>query len=134
MGVGSGDTVGLVLRNDFAFFEASFAAQRLGAYSVPINWHGKAEEVRYVLDDAKPKVLVAHADLVEPLRSDLPAGLQLIVVPTPPEVQQRYAIEPALARPRASDLVWPDWCAGFEPWSAPPRRSRATRRGRVRPE
>jgi len=26
----------VVLRNNFAFFEASFAAQRLGAYSVPV--------------------------------------------------------------------------------------------------
>ena len=36
IGVGAGDAIGLVLRNDFAFFEASFAAQRLGAYSVPV--------------------------------------------------------------------------------------------------
>ena len=32
---------GIALRNDFAFFKASYAAQRLGAYSVPVNWHGK---------------------------------------------------------------------------------------------
>ena len=41
LGVGIGDSIGIVLRNDFAFFEASYAAQRLGAYSVPVNWHGK---------------------------------------------------------------------------------------------
>ncbi|NUZ06143.1 acyl-CoA synthetase [Piscinibacter koreensis] len=126
LGVGEGDFVAMLLRNDFAFLEAQQAAAAVGAYSVPINWHGKAEEVRYVLDDAKPKVLIAHADLVEPLRDELPSALQLIVVPTPPEVQQRYSIDPALARPRAGDLAWPDWCAGFEPWSAPARRSRAT--------
>ena len=45
VGVGVGDAIGMVLRNDFAFFEASFAAQRLGAYSVPINWHGKTTEI-----------------------------------------------------------------------------------------
>lgn len=31
LGVGAGDAIGLVLRNDFPFFEASYAAQRLGA-------------------------------------------------------------------------------------------------------
>ena len=31
LGVGAGDAIGMVLRNDFPFFEASYAAQRLGA-------------------------------------------------------------------------------------------------------
>jgi long-chain acyl-CoA synthetase len=126
LGVGEGDFVALLLRNDFAFFEAQQAAAALGAYCVPINWHGKADEVRYILDDARPKVLVAHADLIAPLREALPAGLQLLVVPTPPEVQQRYGIAPELAQPRPGDTVWPAWCAGFEPWSGPAMRSRAT--------
>ena len=51
IGVGKGDAVAVVLRNDFAFFEASFAAQRLGAYCVPVNWHGKTPEFAYVLND-----------------------------------------------------------------------------------
>ena len=41
LGVGTGNAIGIALRNDFAFFKASYAAQRLGAYSVPVNWHGK---------------------------------------------------------------------------------------------
>jgi long-chain acyl-CoA synthetase len=126
LGVGEGDFVALLLRNDFAFFEGQQAAAALGAYCVPINWHGKAEEVLYVLGDARPKVLVAHADLVAPLRGQLPAELQLLVVPTPPEVQQRYGISEALAQPQPGDLRWDDWCAGFSPWDGPPKRSRAT--------
>jgi len=52
--------------------------------------------------------------------------VKVLVVPTPPEVQQRYGIAAESAQPAASDTVWPDWCAGFEPWDGPPRRSRAT--------
>ena len=52
IGVREGDTIALLLRNDFAFFEAQTAAAAVGAYCVPINWHGRTEEVRYVLDDA----------------------------------------------------------------------------------
>ena len=126
LGIGDGDCVALLLRNDFAFFEGQQAAAALGAYCVPINWHGKPEEVLYVLGDARPKVLVAHADLIAPLRDRLPDGLQLLVVPTPPEVQQRYGISDALTQPLAGDLRWDDWCAGFEPWDGPPKRSRAT--------
>ena len=64
LGVGAGDAIGVVLRNDFAFFEASYAAQRLGAYSVPVNWHGKTREIAYVLKDCGAKAVVAHADLL----------------------------------------------------------------------
>ena len=64
LGVRQGDCVALLLRNDFAFLEASLAAVRLGAYAVPINWHFKADEVAYVLADCGAKVLVAHADLL----------------------------------------------------------------------
>lgn len=126
MGVREGDTVALLLRNDFAFFEVQQAAAAIGAYAVPINWHGKAEEAGYILGDAKPKVLVAHADLLAPLRPHIPADIHLLVVPTPPEVKARYGVADDLASPAAGDTAWPEWCKGFEPWEAPPKRSRAT--------
>ncbi len=126
LGVREGDTVALLLRNDFAFFEVQQAAAAVGAYSVPINWHGKVEEATYILNDAKPKVLVAHADLLAPLRAHIPAGVQLLVVPTPPEVQQRYGITQDDAEPAAGDIEWQTWSEDFEPWEAPPKRSRAT--------
>lgn len=126
LGIREGDSVALLLRNDFAFFEVQQAAAAVGAYCVPINWHGKADEVRYILDDARPTVLVAHADLIAPLRDCIPAGISLLVVPTPPEVQSRYGIPAGLAAAAAGDTVWDDWLAGFEPWDSPPKRSRAT--------
>ena len=72
LGVRQGDCVALLLRNDFAFLEASLAAVRLGAYAVPINWHFKADEVAYVLADCAAKVLVAHADLLAPVAGASP--------------------------------------------------------------
>jgi long-chain acyl-CoA synthetase len=126
LGITEGDSVALLLRNDFAFFEVQQAAAAIGAYSVPLNWHGKPEEALYILGDAQPKVLVAHADLLAPLRHQLPPGLQVLVVPTPPEVQRRYGIADALAAPVAGDRAWQAWCEGFAPWEQPPKRSRAT--------
>ena len=126
LGVREGDTVALLLRNDFAFFEVQQAAAAVGAYGVPINWHGRTEEVTYILEDAKPKVLVAHADLLAPIRKLVPAGIQVFVVPTPPEIQSRYGISEELAAPAKGETVWGDWAARFEPLKAPPRRARAT--------
>ena len=125
LGVSEGDTVALLLRNDFAFFEVQQAAAAVGAYGVPLNWHGRTEEVIYVLEDAKPKVLVAHADLLAPIRALVPAGIRVFVVPTPPEIQQRYGVSTELARPLPGDTVWREWAERFEPLQAPPRRARA---------
>ena len=126
MGIGEGDTVALLLRNDFAFFEVLQAAGAIGAYAVPLNWHGKTEEACYILQDSRPKVLVAHADLLAPLRGQIPPGIELLVVPTPPEVQQRYGIADAACQVAPGDVAWPQWADGFEAWAEPPKRSRAT--------
>ena len=45
LGVAPGQCVAILMRNDIAFMEAAYAAQTLGAYAVPINWHFKAEEI-----------------------------------------------------------------------------------------
>ena len=57
-GVWQGDTVALLLRNDFACFEATRGAGLLGATTVPLNWHMTASEISYVLEDCDAKVLV----------------------------------------------------------------------------
>ena len=63
-GVGPGDVVALLLRNDFALFETHLALRRLDAYGVPINWHWHAQEIGYVLRDCAPKLFIGHRDLL----------------------------------------------------------------------
>ena len=60
------------MRNDIAFIEAAYAAMRLGAYGVPMNWHFKPEEINYVLTDSGTSVLVGHADMLHQLREAIP--------------------------------------------------------------
>ncbi|MCE9522150.1 MAG: AMP-binding protein, partial [Alphaproteobacteria bacterium] len=64
IGIGRGDGVALMLRNDFAFFEAAMAAGQLGAYSVPVNWHFTAEEAAHIIQDSGAKAVVVHIDLL----------------------------------------------------------------------
>ncbi len=89
-GVVPGDGVALYLRNDFAYFEAAFAAGIVGAYPVPVNWHYTPDEAGYLLRDSAVKLLVIHADLLPPIAEAVPEGLQIVVVDTPPEVRAAY--------------------------------------------
>lgn len=126
LGVREGDAVALLLRNDFSFFEAMTAAAAIGAYAVPINWHGRPDEILYVIDDVAPKVLVAHADLLATVKDRLPEGLRVLVVATPPELAARFKVPSEQARPQDDEAEWQSWADAYAPWDGPEVRSRAT--------
>ena len=93
LGVEPGASVALLLRNDHEFFEAAFAASALGAATVPINWHGSAEEVAYVVDDSQAVVVVAHADLLHHVRHALPSSVTILGVTTPTSIAEHFDID-----------------------------------------
>src|ERR1700716_4319001 len=109
LGVGQGDSVCILMRNDIAFIEAAYAAMRLGAYGVPVNWHFKPEEINYVLGDSGSRVLIAHADMLHALRDAIPQGVTALSVPTPPEILANYKINP-------DHLSTPDFAIDFDSW------------------
>ncbi|MES2226430.1 MAG: acyl-CoA synthetase [Pseudomonadota bacterium] len=124
LGIGPGDSVALLLRNEFAFLEASPAATLLGAYAVPINWHWKPEEVGYLLRDCAARVVVVHADLL-PLLAEAPAGLTVLVVRTPPELAAAYGIRPAEQEQEVAGAQdWDAWLARHEVWDGAPQPAR----------
>ena len=109
LGVRQSDSVCMLMRNDIAFVEAAYAAMRLGAYGVPVNWHFKPEEINYVLKDSGTRVLIAHADMLHQLRDAVPSGVTSLSVATPPEILANYKIDP-------DQLSTPDFAIDFEPW------------------
>ncbi|MEO3474242.1 acyl-CoA synthetase [Roseomonas sp. CAU 1739] len=121
IGIGPGDCVALLLRNDFSFLEASLAATTLGGYAVPINWHWKPEEVAYLLGDCEARIVVAHRDLL-PLLSDAPPGLTILVVPTPSEAVAAYGIASSQGTTPGED--WDAFIARHEPIDRPPQAPR----------
>ena len=126
LGVEEGDSLALLLRNDMAFFEASLAAARLGAYAVPVNWHNTPEELAYIFADSGAKAVVAHADLIAPARHIVPEGTHVFVVPTPPEVLQAYDIPLKQGVPSGADPLWEQWLSGFDPIATDPPAQRAS--------
>jgi long-chain acyl-CoA synthetase len=120
-GIGFEDTVAIMLRNDFPFFEASMGASALGAHPVPINWHFQAEEAGYILRDSGAKALVIHADLLPQISGGIPDGVQIYVVTPPPEIQTAYDISARQCAPPEGSLVWDEWLGSQEPQRlAPP--------------
>jgi long-chain acyl-CoA synthetase len=113
LGVGEDDVVALLLRNDFAFFEAQQAAGLAGAYAVPINWHASADELDYILKDSGAKAVVAHAELWAEVAEGVTARPAVLTVPSPPEVLAAYGLEPASSLPGVQD--WDVFLSGHEP-------------------
>lgn len=125
LGVGAGDAVAVMLRNDFPFLQMTRATARIGADIVPVNWHFSADEVAYILADSAAKLFVIHADLLPAQRSSIPPGLAVIVVPTPPEIAQAYCISAEATLPGPNDCEWPGWLAAQEPLPYSPAPLRA---------
>ena len=57
-GVGAGDHVGLYLHNSNHYIEATFAAHKLRAVPINVNYRYVEDELRYLFDNADLKALV----------------------------------------------------------------------------
>jgi long-chain acyl-CoA synthetase len=113
IGIERGDGVGLLLRNDFPFFEAGMAAGRLGAYSVPINWHFTADEAGYIIKDSGIKAVVTHTDLLPIAVKGVPHGIPIFAVDAPPEIAAAYHLPPADGELPPGVAVWDAWIESF---------------------
>ena len=115
LGIGKDDAVAIMLRNDFAFLEASAAIGQLGGYSVPVNWHYTPDEAEYLFGNCGAKAIVIHADLIPGIESALPKDVPVFVVPTPPEIASAFQVSAENCRVPAGRTGWYDWLGGFQP-------------------
>ncbi|MCJ7437975.1 MAG: acyl-CoA synthetase [Acidimicrobiia bacterium] len=75
-GVGAGDHVGLYLYNGTEYLEAMFAAFKIRAVPVNVNYRYVEDELRYLLDDSNAKAVIFHREFAPKLaaiRDELPA-------------------------------------------------------------
>jgi len=107
LGVGEGDLVGVLLRNDPAFADIVHACRIAGAYYCPINWHFTAEEVRFLLADSGARALIVHAGLLDGVRAAVPAGVPVL------------ALAEAGAPVPADAIDYDHWLAAQPPYDGP---------------
>nr|BFD61565.1 long-chain fatty acid--CoA ligase [Bdellovibrio sp. HM001] len=72
--VGQGDRVAVLATNELEYVFLFFALQRLGAIMVPINFRLTQREVRHILTDSAPKLVVLQENLnhlIEDLSTDV---------------------------------------------------------------
>ena len=116
LGIWQGDQVALLLRNDFAFFEATIGAGLLGASPVPMNWHCSADEIAHILDDCGAKVLIAHADLLTESVVAVCGNVTVIGVRTPAEIAAAYGIDDSLREVPGGVPEWRAWTNAYSEW------------------
>jgi acyl-CoA synthetase (AMP-forming)/AMP-acid ligase II len=59
LGVEPGDRVCILDKNSAAYFELFFALDKAGVVAAPLNWRLTPHEVKQIIDDVKPKLIVA---------------------------------------------------------------------------
>jgi fatty-acyl-CoA synthase len=72
-GIGAGDRVAVLSRNDTRVFEVLYACALLGAIAVPLNWRLTPAELTAVSRDAEPAVLV-HESFASPVAAEVADG------------------------------------------------------------
>ncbi len=105
-GLGIGEVVAVMLRNEPAMLELMLAARWLGARWCPINWHFKAAEVRHILVDSEAKMLVVHADLLEQIAAGIPEGVRVFVVEPQALTRRAYALPDRSPEPAPGVEDW----------------------------
>lgn len=81
LGVGKGDRLGIIQVNCNQYIESYYAAAKLGAILVPLNFRAKADELGYMVANAEAKILLMgnrYIDLVNTILPQLPSVKQCI--------------------------------------------------------
>src|SRR6185295_17111751 len=121
LGVGEGDVVAVMLRNEIAFLEAMLIARQAGCYSCPVNFHYKADEAGYILRDVGAKALIIHADLLRQIDGGVPPACQVIVVEPSAETRAAFRIQAEQCGVPAGATAWEAFLASHAPYAGPPR-------------
>ena len=90
LGVAKGDRVGMLQVNDPSYIETYFAAARIGAIFVPLNFRAKTDELSYMLANGGVKVLFAGNRYLEMVASILPQAPGLMHCITLDEKKEGY--------------------------------------------
>ena len=111
-GIGRGDRVAVMARNDIEFLEVSLAIASAGANPVPVNTRWQAREVAHLLGDSRTRLVIAHTEFVPVVESAVAqAGISPLIleIGMPEELLVEAALAPELAKPTGRYPTVNDW-------------------------
>ncbi len=122
LGVRPGDRIALLLYNDISFVEIIGAASLIGAASVPLNWHLRANELRYLIENSGASVIFVHSPFKELIREAAPDRI-LIEVSTAGALAGALDLTAEQAAVRGGCLQLDAWLAEQMPFTGPPEKA-----------
>ena len=81
-GVGRGDAVSFMMVNSPEFFYTHLGTQKVGAMAAPVSCWWQAEEVEFLVNDCRPKVLVMDAEyapIVSEIKDRIPSVERILI-------------------------------------------------------
>ena len=76
-GIKRGDRICMLGRNHLDTLTLYYAACRIAAILVPLNYNSNAEELRYIIEDASPKAAAISTEFIDKLDHSLLKGLDV---------------------------------------------------------
>ncbi len=83
LGIQKGSRVAMMERNCHQYIELFFAAAKIGAILIPVNWRLKGKELSYIINDAEIQALIfgeEFTDVVSSVQSQLESVQHYIVI------------------------------------------------------
>lgn len=69
LGVQSGDRLSILAKNSIAYIDLFYGLPKIGAIFAPFNWRLTAHEIRYMVNDLEPRVLIVESEFVPTLEA-----------------------------------------------------------------
>ncbi|WP_332461189.1 class I adenylate-forming enzyme family protein [Acuticoccus mangrovi] len=104
-GVGFGDRVAVLAENHPDTLAVLYAAARLGAIMLPLNWRLAPDELRYALEHAEPKLLAYGPGYAATAHAIAPAGIALRAMGAAGDLLGDDDVPPAAGHPGAECLL-----------------------------
>jgi len=103
-GLKKGDKLALMMINSPQFFYTLLGAQKIGATAVPVSCWWQADEVKFLVNDCEPRVLVLdpeYAPIVSAIRDGIPSVERVVLnVPAPLDLPfEHHCLQEILSAP-----------------------------------
>jgi long-chain acyl-CoA synthetase len=106
LGAVAGERIGIMLPNSIEFVECLAASAKVEVASLTINWHLRADELAWIIEDSGIRVLVAHTDHTDVVEKAT-AGADCAVLWVGGDYEQQLADAPSTPVPYAWPTSWP---------------------------